>query len=78
MNHVEIFVDGRKQCDTAPCMVDQVSAGPHEVKVLADGYDAPPVQTVDVESRKDSTAAPSRSALDRRAPASASPARSRA
>jgi serine/threonine-protein kinase len=57
VNHVEIYVDGRKQCDTAPCIVDQVAAGPHDVKVLADGYDAPPVQTVTVESRKDETAA---------------------
>jgi hypothetical protein len=57
VNHVEIFVDGRKQCDTAPCVVDQVNAGPHDVKLLADGYDAPPVQTVTVESRKDATAA---------------------
>jgi len=57
VNHVEIFVDGRKQCDTAPCIVDQVAAGPHDVKLLADGYDAPPVQTLTVESRKDATAA---------------------
>ncbi len=57
VNHVEIFVDGRKQCDTAPCIVDQVAAGPHDVKLLADGYDAPAVQTVTVESRKDAPAA---------------------
>jgi hypothetical protein len=57
VNHVEIFVDGRKQCDTAPCIVDQVAAGPHDVKLLADGFDAPAVQTVTVESRKDATAA---------------------
>jgi serine/threonine-protein kinase len=56
VNHVEIFVDGRKQCDTAPCVVDQVASGPHDVKVLADGYDAPPVQTITVESKKDETA----------------------
>lgn len=56
VNHVEIFVDGRKQCDTAPCVVDQVNAGPHDVKLLADGYDTPPVQTIPVESRKDATA----------------------
>ena len=44
VNRVDIFVDGRKTpCDTAPCIVDQVSAGTHEVKVLADGYDAPAV-----------------------------------
>ncbi|HEX3769431.1 MAG TPA: PEGA domain-containing protein [Polyangiaceae bacterium] len=56
VNRVEIFVDGRKQCDTAPCTVDQVAAGPHDVKVLADGYDAPAVQTITVESRKDEIA----------------------
>jgi hypothetical protein len=57
VNHLEVFVDGRKQCDTAPCIVDQVGAGLHDVKVLADGYDAPPVQSVAVESRKDSAIA---------------------
>ena len=41
VDHVEIFVDGRKQCDTAPCIVDQVAAGPHDVKLLADGFDTP-------------------------------------
>ena len=57
VNHLEVFVDGRKQCDTAPCIVNQVGAGLHDVKVLADGYDAPPVQSVAVESRKDSAIA---------------------
>jgi hypothetical protein len=57
VNHVEIFVDGRKQCDTAPCPVENVGAGQHDVKLLADGYDAPPVQTVSVESRKDTVVA---------------------
>ncbi len=56
VDRVDIFVDGRKQCETSPCRVDQVAAGPHEVKVLADGYDAPPVQTVDVEARKEAPA----------------------
>ena len=53
VNRVEIFVDGRKQCDTAPCIVDQVSSGGHEVKVLAQGYDAPADKSVTVEARKD-------------------------
>jgi hypothetical protein len=56
VNHVEIFLDGRKQCDTAPCIVDQVGTGTHEVKLFADGYDTPPVQTVSVESRHDAPA----------------------
>jgi serine/threonine-protein kinase len=53
VNRVEIFVDGKKQCETAPCVVDQVSAGSHEVKVLAQGYDAPATKTASVEARKD-------------------------
>jgi serine/threonine-protein kinase len=56
VNHVEIFLDGRKQCDTAPCIVDQVATGSHEVKLFADGYDTPPVQSVSVESRHDAPA----------------------
>lgn len=56
VNRVEIFVDGRKHCDTAPCRVEQLSTGQHEVKVLADGFDAPSVQSVTVESSKEATA----------------------
>ena len=75
VNHVEIFVDGRKQCDTAPCIVDQIAAGPHDVKLLADGFDAPAVQTVTVEVHKDANAAFQPGVL-RPAPASASAGRS--
>jgi hypothetical protein len=53
VNHVDVFVDGRKQCDTSPCTVPDVAAGSHEVKVLADGYDAPVLQAVAVEAHKD-------------------------
>jgi serine/threonine-protein kinase len=52
VGRVDIYVDGRKQCDTAPCIVEQQSAGAHEVKVLADGYEAPAAQGVNVEPRK--------------------------
>jgi serine/threonine protein kinase len=55
VNRVDIFVDGRKQCDTAPCIVEQVTSGAHDVKILADGYDPPPVAAVNVEARKDAT-----------------------
>jgi serine/threonine-protein kinase len=54
VDRVEIFVDGKKQCDTVPCMVDQVTAGSHQVKVLAQGYDSPQDRAIVVESRKDS------------------------
>jgi hypothetical protein len=56
VNRVDIFVDGRKTpCATAPCVVDQISAGSHEVKVLADGYDTALSRSVNVESGKDAT-----------------------
>jgi hypothetical protein len=56
VNRVDIFVDGRKTpCETAPCIVDQISAGSHEVKVLAEGYDPASSQSVNVESGKDAT-----------------------
>lgn len=50
---VQIFVDGKKQCDTAPCIVDQVSSGSHVVKVVAPGPEQPTDQIVSVEARKD-------------------------
>lgn len=51
VDHVEVFVDGKKQCDTSPCPVDAVSSGQHTVKVLA-GNDSIE-RSVAVESRKD-------------------------
>ena len=54
VDRLEIFVDGRKTpCETAPCIVDQVSAGSHEVKVLADGYETAQPQAVNVQSGGD-------------------------
>jgi serine/threonine-protein kinase len=56
VNRVDIFVDGRKVCDTAPCKVDPLLVGAHEIKVLADGFDSA-TQTVNIEGHKDSTVA---------------------
>jgi len=53
VNRVDIFVDGKKECETAPCILD-VTSGAHEVKALAPGADAA-IRAVTVESRKDST-----------------------
>jgi serine/threonine-protein kinase len=54
INRADIYVDGRKQCDT-PCKVEQLGAGSHEVKVVADGFETPAVQTVSVDPRQDAT-----------------------
>lgn len=53
VNHVDVFVDGKKECETAPCIVD-VSSGAHEIKALA-GNDST-TKAITVESRKDTTA----------------------
>ncbi len=50
---LEVYLDGRKVCDTAPCRIDQVKAGSHELKVSAQGYDQPAAKLVAVESGKD-------------------------
>ncbi len=57
VNRVEIFVDGKKQCDVSPCKIENVSAGSHQVKVMAQGYDAIADRTVSVEARKDADVA---------------------
>ncbi len=55
INRVEIFVDGKKWCDTTPCAIDPVPAGAHEVKVLADGFEVPAARAISVEARKESS-----------------------
>jgi serine/threonine-protein kinase len=56
VGRVDIYVDGHKQCDTSPCIVESLSTGSHDVKALAEGYDTSPVQTINVESHRDSLA----------------------
>jgi serine/threonine-protein kinase len=54
VNLVQIFVDGKKECDTTPC-IPEIGAGPHQVKVLADGFEPPAVQPVEVTAGKEAT-----------------------
>ncbi len=51
VDQVDVYLDGKKQCDTTPCTIDQVTAGEHVVKVGSSGYEAA-MKTVVVESRK--------------------------
>lgn len=53
VNRVDVFVDGKKECETAPCIVE-VSSGAHEIKALS-GNDST-TKAITVESRKDTTA----------------------
>ena len=52
---VDVFVDGKKRCDTAPCTVDTLAAGDHDVRVLANGFAPPPVARVHVPAHGDAT-----------------------
>jgi hypothetical protein len=55
VRNLQVSVDGKLQCDTAPCLVHNLSAGSHTVKVEATGYDQPADKAVAVESGKDVT-----------------------
>jgi len=54
VSNLEITVDGKHACDSAPCIVRDVSSGVHEVKVSAQGFDAPAARAITIEGRKDS------------------------
>jgi serine/threonine protein kinase len=53
-NHAEIFVDGKKQCDTSPCVIEAVTAGTHRVKVLSEGGEITE-RNVTTEARKEAS-----------------------
>jgi hypothetical protein len=53
IHRVEIFVDGKKWCDTTPCAIDPIGTGEHEVKVLAEGFEVPATRSISVEARKE-------------------------
>jgi serine/threonine protein kinase len=55
VSKLEIYVDGKKACESAPCIVRDTASGVHEVKVVATGYDAPAPRAITVESRKDTS-----------------------
>jgi hypothetical protein len=53
--HAAIYVDGKKQCDVTPCIVSDVAAGSHTLRVEASGFEAQADKVVVVESRKETT-----------------------
>jgi serine/threonine-protein kinase len=46
----EVFVDGRKVCERAPCVVSELSPGPKSVRVIAPGFITPDVVIETVEA----------------------------
>jgi len=55
VSKLEVEVDGKHACDSAPCIVRDVASGVHEVKVTAAGFDAPAARAITIESRKDTS-----------------------
>jgi serine/threonine protein kinase len=55
VDRLEILVDGTTKCTSAPCIIKDESAGVHEVKVVAQGFEPPAPRAVTVEARKDAT-----------------------
>ncbi len=51
--HLQISIDGKKECESAPCIVPDVATGSHTVKVEAAGFEQPADKAVVVEGRKD-------------------------
>jgi serine/threonine-protein kinase len=55
VSKLSIDVDGKKACESAPCIVKDVQSGVHEVKITAVGFDPPAPRAVTIEARKDSS-----------------------
>lgn len=56
VSRVAVFIDGTQQsCTVAPCIVEKLSAGVHQVKVEADGFEPPAPKAVNVNSGQSST-----------------------
>ena len=55
VSKIEIIVDDKKACDSAPCIVRDVQSGVHQVKVVAQGFEPPAPRAVTIEARKDSS-----------------------
>lgn len=56
VSRVSVFVDGtQSSCTVAPCIVEKLSAGVHQVKIEADGYEIPAPKAVNVNSGQSST-----------------------
>jgi serine/threonine-protein kinase len=55
VSKLSIEVDGKKACESAPCIVKDVQSGVHEVKITAVGFDPPAPRAVTIEARKDSS-----------------------
>lgn len=49
VDRVDVFVDGKKECETTPCTLKRDN-GSHVVKVVAVGFDTPEPKTIEVKA----------------------------
>lgn len=49
VDRVDVFVDGKKECETTPCTLKRDN-GSHVVKVVAAGFDTPEPKTIDLKA----------------------------
>ncbi len=52
VDRVDVFVDGKKECETTPCTFKRDNGG-HSVKVVAQGFETPEPKQVTVDTGKD-------------------------
>ncbi|HEY8079160.1 MAG TPA: carboxypeptidase regulatory-like domain-containing protein [Labilithrix sp.] len=53
--NLQVLVDGTKKCDSAPCILKDIPAGVHEVKVVAPGFDSLAPRAITIEARRDAS-----------------------
>ena len=77
VDKVQIFVDGTPLCDSSPCRISGLSAGPHQLRANAPGLSSGPDQTVEINSGEESAANIELSPVEKAAPSPALAADSR-
>ncbi len=50
LDRIDGMVDGKHECDTAPCLIKDLDLGEHVIKVFANGYDKPEEQAIKTTS----------------------------
>jgi len=55
VRNLRVSVDGKFQCESAPCQIQNIGSGSHTIKVEATGYEQPADKAVAVESGRVAT-----------------------
>lgn len=52
VSKLQVVVDGKRTCESAPCVFSDLPTGIHQVKVVAQGFESPAPRAVTIESSK--------------------------